>query len=114
MKLGRIGRAGTLNRPVQIQTRTTTTDAEGNSVATWTTTATVWAAINPLSTQERIQAGQLEEDISHVLTIRYPAAITHESRILYGMRVFDVRTVLNVGEANAVLEVACVERQIGG
>lgn len=114
MKLGRVGRAGQLNRPVQIQQRSSTVDAEGNPIVTWATVQTVWAAIDALSARERVQSGQLEQDTTHVLTMHYPASVTHESRILYGSRVFDVRTVVNVGEANRKLEVTCYERQISG
>ncbi len=114
MTVGGIGQAGRLNRRVKILKRTSTQDNEGNTIDTWPVVATVDASIEALGLAERLQADRLELDITHVVTMRYPAPVTHSSRLQYGDRVFEVRTVNNVGEGNARLEIVCVERQISG
>lgn len=109
-------RAGRLRTPVTIQKRTVTTDAEGNSVATWPQAGWVreMAAVETRSASELLASGQLEQDVTHVLTLRYPSTVTHESRIVLDSRVLDVRTVLNVDEQNRMTQVLCVERVVAG
>jgi SPP1 family predicted phage head-tail adaptor len=103
-------RAGRLRSPVTIQSRTVTTDTEGNSVVAWATARREMAAVETRSAAEVLTAGQLEQDIVHVLTFHHPSAVTHESRVLLGARVLDVRTVYNVDEQNRMVQALCVER----
>lgn len=105
-------RAGDLNRPLTVQTRTTTVDGEGNPIVTWVSAGTVWGKIQQQRSDEALEAGQLEQDTRHLVTLRWPTPVTHESRLLYGARVLDVRSVVNVDEANHRVDVLCLERAI--
>jgi SPP1 family predicted phage head-tail adaptor len=111
-------RAGRLRNPVSIQQRTTATDSEGNSTTTWQTVGRTFAEIQPLSTQERLQAAQLEQDLTHTVLLRYadslyPGVVNHEARlVLDANRVLDIRTVVNVDESNRVLQLSCYEREV--
>lgn len=107
-------RAGELNRPLTIQARTTVVDGEGNPIDTWVSTGTTWGRLEQQGAAEVILSGQLEQDIHWVVTLRFPTTVTHESRLLYGTRVLDVRTVLDVNEENRKVQLVCLERRVSG
>ncbi len=107
-------RAGRLRTPVQVQNRTQATDAEGNVISTWTNAGTVFAQLEAQGMAEVLEADRLEQDITWLVTLRYPAPVTHQSRLLLGSRTLDVRTVVNVDESNREVMVRCLERVIAG
>lgn len=107
-------RAGDLNRPLAIQTRSVAVDGEGNPITTWIDGGRTWGHLQQQAAAEVVQAGQLEQDVRWIVTLHYPTTVTHESRLLYGSRVLDVRTVIDVDEANRKVQVVCLERQVGG
>lgn len=94
-------RAGSLRHPVTIQETTTTTDDSGGVTETWTTHKSVDAAIRPLTGQEGFLAQQVPDAATtHEISIRYLSTVTPLMRVLFGSRIFNIRSVLNVGERN--------------
>lgn len=64
-------RAGALNRRITLQSRSTSQDASGGQLLTWTDVATVWANVDPLSGRELLAAQAVQSAVSHQITIRY-------------------------------------------
>lgn len=102
-------RAGNLRHRIQIQQPVMIQDDYGSPVETWQTICEVWASILPLRGQELFQAQQWQSKISHKVTIRYRSGISPRYRVLFGDRVFEVETVINVTELNRDVQMLCSE-----
>ena len=102
--------AGTLRHRIDVQTRTQTPDAAGAMVSTWTTTATLWAALNPLNAAEFQESGATVGQVSHEIRLRYYAGLTPTNRFKFGARIFDIVSVTNRCERNYEMRVLCLEK----
>ncbi len=98
-----------LRREVTLQSPVEITDGAGGFSVSWSDVATVWADVRPLSGSEQWMARKLQSAITHRVTLRYRAGVTARMRILYGTRVFNIRTVINIDEANEFLELLAEE-----
>lgn len=99
---------------VQIQQPGETQDAIGGTVAGWSTLATAYAIIEPVSGREQLAQQRLEATHTHKVTIRYNAALMPpdvgcKMRLVFGTRIFNIRAVRNVEELNQYLELSCEE-----
>ncbi len=94
-----------LRHSIALQEVANAVDAGGGHARTWSTTATVPAEIKPLSGREQLHAMQLEDAVTHRITIRYRSDVipTTKWRVLFGTRTFNIRSVLNVDERNKFL-----------
>ena len=95
---------------VTLQAITRSTDGQGGYTETWGNVADLWASIEPVKGWEKYQAAQTETPITHNITMRYRSGVTTAQRLLYGMRVFDIKECLNEGEDNALLKIKAMER----
>ncbi len=102
-------RAGLLRNRVTIQTRSETTDDFGEIDFAWSTLATVWATIEPLSGKELMNAEQAKSVVTHKVTMRHLATVTAKDRILYDSRTFQIESVRNFRERDISLELMCKE-----
>ena len=103
---------GALRHRIAIEADSVTSDGGGGLDKPWatpTTVAKVWAAIQPLRGAERLKAQQLEESITHKITIRYRTGISPSQRVNFKGRIFNIRSVINVEERNRWLELLCEE-----
>lgn len=102
-------RAGDLRKRVLIEQRATTQDTFGEQVQTWTTFASAWAAIDPLSGREMLAAQAFNQEVTHSIEIRYISGVNARMRINYGGRLFNINAVLNENERNRKLVLTCSE-----
>lgn len=100
-----ITEVGRMKFRIEIQTRTGASDGMGGQTVTFSTTATVWADIQPLSMNERTQADRLLGDATHKLIMRNRALAPTTQRILYGSRQFNIVSIVNPDLANSHLVV---------
>jgi len=107
-------RLGPLRQRVNIQARSATVDAFGQESETWATVATVWASVEPLSGRELLTAQQVQGETTHRVRMRYQAGVTTSTRLLFNLRPFDVRSVINKNEAGVSLELLCTEGPTNG
>jgi len=108
-------RAGKLGRRVTFQQPTNAVDDYGQPVpGSFDDVATVWAAIRPMGSSERLAASQMQSGQTHVITVRHSTALAAAIgswRIAYGARKFDVIGLpRNIDEAGRWLVFDCVER----
>ena len=104
--------AGRLRHSVIVQSPGGTRDAVGDVIDSWTSVATVWASVEPLSGREALIAAQLHASTTHKITIRWDtslAALAATWRILWGARVFDIVEPRNPDERNRTWELICIE-----
>lgn len=102
--------SGRLRQRVQIQAASESLGGFGDAVQTWTTVATRWASVEPLSGRELWQAQQVQSDVTHKVTLR-PAGLTvsPKMRIVHKTRTLSIQSVRDVEERGIALELMCVE-----
>jgi len=105
--------AGRLTERVTIQARKGVRSATGARTAeAWTTLATVWAEVLPLAGREGWNARQVDSEITHRVVIRYRSDVTSRHRIKWGSTYLQIKgPPKNVGNANVILEMDCVETE---
>lgn len=106
-------RAGPLRHRVQIQTATETTSSIGGVSRAWATTATRWAAVEPLRGDERATQQQIDAAVTHRVRMRWGTAVSPKDRLIHRGRTFEVAAVVNVNERDKYIEIMCTE-QISG
>jgi SPP1 family predicted phage head-tail adaptor len=102
-------RAGDLRRQITIQQRDATVDSFKQEVVTWTTFATCWAEIDPMSGRELMAAGAQQFEMTHEITIRYRAGVTPAMRVLYQGRIFNIVAVIDNDTQHRKLTLVCQE-----
>jgi SPP1 family predicted phage head-tail adaptor len=102
---------GELRHRIQIQQQTSSPDGFGQPQPTWTTIVDAWARIEALSEKELYQNGQLTSQVSHTITLRYPAGatVTAGMRVTYGSHVYHVQAANNLEQRNTVLKLLVLE-----
>lgn len=98
-----------LRHKITIQSETRTSDGAGGWDRTWTNFANARAEIKPLRGAEQFRAMNLEDSITHKITIRYRSGITSHMRIVFGTRIMNIRSVINIDERNRWLEIMADE-----
>jgi len=97
--------AGKLNKPIVIQSKTTTTDSYGGPVTSWTTFASTWAEVKPMRGRELIAAQAAHSEVTTRFYTRYVAGIVPSMRIVYGGNVFNIFSVIDTNEAHRELQI---------
>lgn len=102
-------RTGEMRERVSIQKYAETRSAMGSSIRDFVTENTVWAKVNPVGAKERLQADQVNSEITHRVSMRfYSPGITSADRLLFGTRKLNIISVIDVGErgCDTVLDVS--------
>ncbi len=102
-------RAGELRHRITIQQATETPSTSGAITQTWSTVATVWAAIEALSGREAFAAQQVNAQVSSRIRIRYRAGITPKMRIVFGARTFNIESVMDMESRRRELQLLVSE-----
>lgn len=102
-------RAGRLRHRITIQSVGTTYDDYGDLSDSWTTLASVWASISPVSGTEEKIAGELTGVETHRIRIRHRSGVTAQNRILFGARTFEIVSANNWNERNVFIEILAKE-----
>src|SRR5262245_65380196 len=108
---------GRLNRQIQIQAPTYSTDTEGRTSSPWTTVARPWAAIDNQAARETQQGGEELMTLAADFRIRWRASltITPAMRVLFNGRIFLIVGITNPGEQNEWWVLNCEElRSVSG
>lgn len=102
-------RAGRLRHKATIQTSTEAQNSFGEPIRTWTTFATVWMEIAPMTGRElTAQKAALSETTIRVV-IRYLSGVTPKMRVVYGTRTLEIESVADRDERHAEMELMCHE-----
>lgn len=102
-------RIGDLKKQITLQYQTKVSDSMGGFVTIWTDAATVFAAIWPVSASEQVQAMQTVTTISHRIRIRYRSNLKASWRIKYGLRFFNIISIINPNMENKILDIMVKE-----
>ncbi len=102
-------RIGPLRHRIALQAGTGTQGEYGNIPLTFSTYATVWASVQPLSGRERLNAQQIHAETTHRIRLRYLSTVTTKDRISFDSRTFEIVSLINWDELNWMLELLCKE-----
>lgn len=104
--------SGRLNQRVTLQSKAVTRDAIGTEVVSWSTVATLWAAVDPVRGREFISLRAAQSDITTRITIRYRSGVTSAMRVLHDGAEYNIREVINPRSGNESLELMCVAEAV--
>jgi len=114
-------RISKLQQRITIQRRSSTLDAYGQEINSWSDIGTVWAEVKPLSGREKMRTNAMvvESQISHQVTVRYstlflPSTTADAWRILFEARIFNITASWNVDEASKIIIFDCTEGSLDG
>lgn len=98
---------GKLNKRITIQQQSTTYDAVGQLVESWSTFATVWANIKHKSGAETIKSDAIASTVQASMRIRYKQGVSAGMRVLYKDAQYDVLAVLPHVDDNRYVDLVC-------
>lgn len=103
-------RAGRLRTKITIESKSTSTNSVGEPIITWTSYLNRWAEALEQSGREFQATAQRQADVSNVFRIRYTLGLSPSThRVKVGTRLFDIVSVIDVGERHEETQLACVE-----
>ena len=102
-------RACDLRHTITIEEFTKKRQAGAGHTRSWSTFATARACIEPLRGRERLHAMQIEDSVSHKITIRWRSGVTAKMRIKFGTRIFNIRAAINLEERSRFIEIIADE-----
>jgi len=102
---------GQLRERVIIEDVTNTPNDAGGHEQSWSTFATRWASIEPVSSFTKFQAEGLSHKISHKIYFRYDGLenLTQSMRIVFGTRIFHIQSFKTIMEKSRFIEVMAME-----
>jgi SPP1 family predicted phage head-tail adaptor len=103
---------GKLRHRIALQARTSGLNDEAIPVDVWTDVAgasSVPASLEPLKGREYFQAAAVAAENTIPVTIRYRPCVTAALRVLYGVRILNIRNVIDVEERHIKLILMCEE-----
>lgn len=102
-------RPGDLRHRVVLEEAARTPDGGGGAIEAWQEITTLWAAISPVSGQERARHEAVEATFTHIITLRYRPGVQPDMRLRKDSRIFNIRAIRNLKEANRWLQCLCEE-----
>ncbi len=102
-------RGGPLRCRITIEAPVETQGSDGSIATTWETFIEAWASIEPLIGREYFAQQREQATVSHKIRMRYQPGIKHKMRVAWGTRIFEIESVLNVGERNRENVLMCQE-----
>ena len=86
---------GELTRRVTLEALNRTPDGAGGAVESWTTVATLFAAVRALSGGEGLAFDRMTGRATHEIIIRYRADVKPAMRFRLGTRTFEILALLD-------------------
>lgn len=90
-------KSGLMDQKATIETPTEGTNSIGEPTLTWSTFATRWIALLPLSGAERVASLQNEGTVTHRVRMRYTAGLKPKMRLVSEGRTFEIDSVVERG-----------------
>jgi len=111
---------GKLNRRIQVEAKSSTTDDYGQPVEAWAAVGgKVWANIRSMSVSEQVQGMQMTSRVSHTIAIRYKSELVPSMkagmyRVKYLNRIFNIRGAMDYEEGHRYMILMCEEGTVDG
>ena len=104
-------RAGALKHKVIFQKLTKVPSETGASKSQWgdIISPQEWTQIIPLKGEEKYQSQHLKTEVNHKIRLRYRSDLDSKMRVVYGLRIFNIDSILNPFERNKELQIMATE-----
>lgn len=108
-------RAGPLRHPGTIMRATETRTTSGAVERAWAAIAHVRFSIEPMTLrlQERLTGGELQQEITHIVRMRYHYGVRTKDRLSWldrgSERTLEIASIADVMERNRMFELLCKE-----
>ena len=89
--------SGIMDQKATIETPTESVNSIGEPTLTYSTFATRWIALLPLSGAERVASMQNEGTVTHRVRMRYTAGLRPKMRLVSEGRTFEIDSVVERG-----------------
>jgi len=96
-------KVGKYRNRIIIQMAELTSNGYGGYSKTYSTRATIWASVIPLSGNEAVRYKQVYPTVQYKITLRYRADITTDCRIYYRGLYHNIKNIINVDNRDAEL-----------
>lgn len=103
-----------LRQRISIERVTETPDDQGGFTRAWNNLQDCWAKIENASASERVYAQKLEDIYTHKIIIRNTqdyAIMTAKDRIVFGTRIFEIKTVNFINEEKWFIKIMAAENE---
>ncbi|MEM6666191.1 MAG: phage head closure protein [Pseudomonadota bacterium] len=87
-----------LRHRVTLEARTDTPDGAGGVNTVWSAQASLWASIDPNTSDQIIRAEARRQRTTHKILMRRRKDVTSAMRIRHGTRIFEIRAVVDPHE----------------
>ena len=101
-------RAGRLRHRLVLQSKTEARDSYGSTLITWTTEATVWGGIEPLTGKELFAQQQVQSESSVRIVLRSYTGLDETWRVVNGGEVYAINSVLDDDESAHFTTLMCL------
>lgn len=102
-------KAGKLRHKIIIEQAINSIDSYGATTRTWSTYATAWASVEPLTGREYFEQGKVNSEVTTRIRTRYISGVTNLMRVKFGTRIFGIVRINNILERNKEFELMCQE-----
>ena len=102
-------RAGRLRHRLILQSKSESRDAHGGAIITFTTQATVWGAIEPLTGREYFSQQQVQAEAKVRIVIRYQSSVATTWRVKHGGLYYDIKDIQNENTRDRMMILMCSE-----
>ena len=102
-------RAGRLRNRLVLQSKTETRGAAGGVSTTWTTQATVWGGIHPISGKEYTAIQQTQNEATVKIVMRYQSSIDETWRVVNGGRAYAIESIINENDRDRMMTLMCLQ-----
>lgn len=103
---------GALRYRMELQQPVRTSDGGGGASVSWETIAEIWAAVLPISGEERLTADAVSGRLTHEVWIRHRAGVTPSMRFHLDGRILEIRAVIAVDGRRRRFKCLCLERDL--
>ena len=106
-------RAGELNQRIEIHGTVRTTDPRWGVSTTETMTTMAWAKVKQLKAEERLVNGQVQTDLTHVVTIRHNPDVNEMCNIRWRGRTLEIVGIVT-DDRRTEMQISCREQPVAG
>jgi SPP1 family predicted phage head-tail adaptor len=100
---------GAMRERLTLQSPSRAADGGGGAVVTWSDVAELWAAVRPISGDERLRHDAVSARVTHEVWIRHRPDVVPSMRFVAGERILDIVAVLDPGRHER-LQCLCEEQ----
>lgn len=96
---------------VTVQSRTTAPNANNEPVATWGDVMPIRAVVKPTGGSELWRGMKVESETTHVVTVRYWAALEPSMRLIFGGKTLQIDSVHDLEGMRRFMVLQCREQR---